>query len=96
MSDNRDTGVGFVPCDQRLIVSPIYCYRCGTMCQTKLRHIGRYDAQTGDPLVNIVQMCPRKHWWNRHTRMVWLDDETDRPAEIGIGSIVIKEAINGL
>ena len=90
--DRGNGGMGFAPGEQRLVVSPTYCYRCGSVCDTELRYTGCYDAESGDPLVHIVQVCPNKRWWNRHSRMVWLDDETDKPAEIGLSDIVIKEA----
>lgn len=92
MSTCRDNGgMGFVPGEQHLIVTPIYCYQCGSLCNAELHCTGHYDAKSGDRLVHIVQVCPKKHWWNRHTRMVWLDDETEKPAEIGFGDIVVKE-----
>lgn len=89
-----DTGMGFAPGKQCIVVSPIYCYRCGSQCETELHCTGHYHAVSGDTLVHIVQVCPRKRWWNRHTRTVWRDEETDQPAEVELGEIVIRGAGN--
>lgn len=51
-----------------------YCWQCGKVMKRELVDM-YYDTDTGRQKFNIIWSCPKKRWFNFHSK--WKSDEED-------------------